>query len=117
MACGEKYMQCIKKHCWEEVCVNNVVYKIKIQQDGNCADIYASPCTLPSAVFQVAKVCELTNKCVEFDYYEAQIYSDPVVTIIDCDLCQLIRRALEYYLDHMDIENCRCNNGIFGGLF
>lgn len=103
----------------QEVEINGEVYRIRFERVDGCVYVYATPCSLPSAVFQIAQVCELENRCSEFVYYEATIYSDPVEIIIDCNLCNIIKRALEIYFENASFCNgnrgCSCNR--FLGLF
>ena len=106
-----------RKSCLEEIQVNGVLYKIDLQRDGNCARLFVVPCTLPSAVFEIARICELQNRCTEFEFFEATVFTDPVETIIDCDFCQIVRRAIELFIDDINLDqNCGCRR-FFNGLF
>ena len=90
-------------------------YRINLAENGNCVVVYASPCLLPSCVFEVAEVCRKENCCSEFEFYEAMIYTDPVQCIIDCSFCEIVRRAVEIYVDDIDLNTGnqrRC--GFFG---
>lgn len=102
-----------------DICVDGVLYKISTVQEDGCLRVFASPCTLPSVTFEVAQVCKKRNNCMQFDFFEAQVFTDPVVFIIDCNLCQIIKRAIEIFLDEVEDTNfknssCRNNNSIFG---
>ena len=106
-----------RKSCLEEIQVNGVLYKIDLQRDGNCVRLFVVPCTLPSAVFEIARICELQNRCTEFEFFEATVFTDPVETIIDCDFCQIVRRAIELFIDDINLDqNCGCRR-FFNGLF
>lgn len=91
----------------EIVEINCEEYRVSlVVVNDNLARLYVSPCKLPSAVFEVAEIQAKTNTCMQFDFYEALILTDPVVCIIDCSLCEIIKRAIEIYLDEIDL----CNN-------
>ena len=106
-----------RKCCLEEIQVNGVLYKIDLQRDGNCVRLFVVPCTLPSAVFEIARICELQNRCTEFEFFEATVFTDPVETIIDCDFCQIVRRAIELFIDDINLDQiCGCRR-FFNGLF
>lgn len=100
-----------------EIEINCCTYKVTLQQVGECEyELYVAPCTLPSAVFNVARIRCVENSCMEFDFYEARIYTDPIITIIDCSFKQIIRRCIEEYFANADLEcagNTRGNNGLF----
>ena len=106
-----------RKCCLEEIQVNGVLYKVDFQRDGNCVRLFVVPCTLPSAVFEIARICELQNRCTEFEFFEATVFTDPVETIIDWDFCQIVRRAIELFIDDINLDqNCGCRR-FFNGLF
>lgn len=114
-SCEEKRRDLDSRRDFDNIVVNCETYRIMIKEAaGDCVDVYATPCSLPSAVFQIARICRLTNVCTQFEYFEAQIYSDPVETIIDCSFCDIIKRAIEHYFDNMNINNCNNNTGFFG---
>ncbi len=92
----------------------DTIYRIRMQKKGDCYTVFATPCNLPSAVFEICQICERQNSCTQFEYYECMILTDPVVTIIDCNLCNCIKRALTHYIDKIEICPCNNNNGFFG---
>lgn len=100
-----------KKECCREVTIDGNEYRIMIQENNDdTITCYATPCCLPSVVYEFANIEAINNQCMEFDFYKATVYTDPVIEIIDCNLCQIIERALETYLDNLDTS---CNgNGV-----
>ena len=100
-----------------EIEVNGCRYKVNLERIGECEfELFISPCKLPSAVFDVARIRCVENKCMEFDFFEAHVFTDPVTTIIDCSLRQIIERAIEIYLEDMDLTCCERNNQCRRGL-
>lgn len=101
-----------------EIQIGCTNYKISTVEEGNCLRIFASPCALPSTTFEIAQVCKKENRCMQFDFYEAQVYTDPVEFIIDCNLCKIIRRALEIYIEALNDtdfgSSCNRRNSFFG---
>ncbi len=89
--------------------VDGTPYRVNVVKDGNKLIVYASPCCLPSAVFKIAEIVKTENCCNEFDFFEAMVFTDPVECIIDCDLCKIIRRALEIYIEDFSLD-CDNNN-------
>lgn len=116
----------VKSCCLDEMNENGIFeiqmgctnYKISTVEENNCLRVFASPCTLPSTTFEIAQVCKKDNKCMQFDFYEAQVYTDPVEIIIDCNLCQIIKRALEIYIEAINDadfgSSCNRRNSFFG---
>lgn len=112
-----KENKCVLENGNMEICICDTQYKVSAVENNNCLRIYASPCTLPSCTFEVCQICKKQNSCMQFDFYESQVYTDPVVFIIDCNLCQIIKRSIEIYLDEVDNTNFggnNCNTNIFG---
>ena len=88
----------------EIIQINGKDYRITLTEESeNFARLFVSPCKLPSAVFEVAEIRTKRNTCMQFDFYEAMIFTDPIVCIIDCSLCQIIKRAIEIYLEESDL--------------
>lgn len=101
--------------CGEKITINNEVYRVNLVENQNGYRVFASPCKLPSAVFEVAQICRQTNTCMQFDFYQAQIFTDPIVCIIDCSLCQIVCRAIEIYLSNSQSYLCNnSRNNVFG---
>ena len=52
-----------------------------------------TPCTLPTAVFDVATITVKENSCNQIEFYQAAINTDPVQIIQDCSLDEIICRS------------------------
>lgn len=114
--------------CYNELTENGIAeiqigctdYKISVTEEDDCLRIFASPCALPSTTFEIAQVCKKENSCMQFNFYEAQVYTDPVQIIIDCNLCDIIRRALELYTEALNGtdfgRSCNRNRNSFFGF-
>lgn len=101
-----------------EIVVNGVLYKYNLipltQDDANVAcDLWVTPCNLPTAVYDVARITCRENTCAQLTYYQAFINTDPVEIIQDCDLCNTIARAIEIYINRCNNLNT-CRNNYFG---
>lgn len=118
MACNNTNNVTPQKKCHETKCkcieICGMNYRIELVENGDCLTCFATPCSLPSAVFEVARICERQNSCTQFEYYVSEIFTDPVEIIIDCDLCAIIRRSVETYVNNINLNGCKNQNGFFG---
>ncbi len=113
------------KKCKNEIVVCNTLFKYDLIEE--CPGVYelvVTPCNLPTAVYDVARITKRSNACSGLDYFQAFINTDPVQIIQDCDLDNLIQRAIEIYFSNapdIDCNNnnsgngkCCCSNRLFG---
>lgn len=73
-----------------------------------------TPCSLPTAVFDVATISVRQNSCNQIEYYQAAINTDPVKIIQDCSLRDLLCRCINWYFDDATLPNCNTNRRNFG---
>ena len=110
--------------CPKEVICGGVTYKYKLERIGdNVCELVATPCPMPTAVYNVATIRCRQNTCTGFEYYQAQVNIDPCTCIQDCNLDDLIERATCLYVNNLQNTtynnnnyNNRCcnrNNGLF----
>lgn len=108
------------KDCEREVLVGNVLYKYDLNEVNEYTyDLVATPCNVPTSVFCIARITVRENCCNNMEYFQAFINTDPVQIIQDCDICNIIARAIESYFDNTGLfnmnNNCNCRNTF--GLF
>lgn len=121
-----------KEKCKNEVVVCNTLFKFELIEE--CSDTFelvVTPCNTPTAVFDIARITKRTNACSGLDFFQAVINTDPVEIIQDCDLENLIQRAIEAYFDDFPDIDCdgqsrqndnrssrcgKCSNRMFGLL-
>lgn len=121
-----------KEKCKNEIVVCNTLFKFELVEE--CSDTYelvVTPCNMPTAVYDIARITKRTNACSGLDYFQAFINTDPVEIIQDCDLENLIQRAIEAYFDNAPDIDCdgqsrqndnrsnrcgKCSNRMFGLL-
>lgn len=105
-----------------EIIVGNTLFNYSLNEVSECAyDLVCTPCNIPTAVYCVARITKRENCCNNMEYYQAFINTDPVEIIQDCNLEQIIVRAIESYFDNIPTletsnndNTCCCNRGIFG---
>lgn len=108
-----------EKHCKQEIIVNNILFKYELNQINECTyDLVVTPCNVPTSVFCIARISVRENCCNNMEYYQAFINTDPVQIIQDCNLCDIISRAISTYFDNTGYTNtCGCNRNCNGSLF
>lgn len=104
----------------DEILVCNNVFKYKLVKVNNDVyDLVVTPCCTPTAVYDVARISERMNGCMQSTYYQAFINTDPVVIIQDCTLEGAVRRAIAIYFENNPCIECTgcndtcCNQGLF----
>ncbi len=107
-------MACCPKKKNEIVCCNTL-FKYDLEPVGeNTYDLVVTPCNIPTAVFNVARITVRENSCNQINYYQAFINTDPVQIIQDCSLENLICRCIEIYFDNLPTIHCNsCNRSGF----
>jgi hypothetical protein len=102
-------------NCQRDVVCCGITYKYRIEQTGeNTCELIATPCPTPTATYHVATIRCRTNACANMDFYQAQINVDPCLCIQDCNLENIIERAICAYVNDLPTPNCRNNrNGLF----
>ena len=117
---------CRKEHdcdreCKQEIVVGNTTFKYELNQvNENTYDLVATPCNIPTSVYCIARISVRENSCNNMEYYQAFINTDPVEIIQDCNLCDIIARAIATYFDHTPVintNNCTCNRRNSFGFF
>lgn len=115
-------MACEKTNCnKKEVIVGNTTFAITLTEVcENVYDLACTPCNVPTSVYCVCRITVRENCCNNMRYYQSQINSDPVVTIQDCNLEDIIVRSIEEYFSNLPTfstgnnnNNCCCNSGLF----
>ena len=102
----------------DEVIVGNTLFKYDLNQVGeNTFDLVATPCNLPTAVYCIARITVRENCCNNMEYYQAFINTDPVEIIQDCDLRNIITRAIGTYFTNVPTMNTNCCRRNTFGLF
>ena len=97
-------------------CGNRFTFNLDSIGDGRYT-LTTTPCTLPTAVFDVATISVRENSCNQIEYYQAAINTDPVKIIQDCSLRNLICRAINCYFDDATLPTCNNNTRRGFGLF
>lgn len=93
----------------DEVIVCNTLFKYDlVEVSDGVYDLLATPCNLPTAVFNVGRITVRENACNQMEYFQGFINTDPVEIIQDCDLERLIQRMIRSYVD--DIPEFSCNS-------
>ncbi len=98
-----------------EITINGVLYKYAlnpISTDNNVCDLIVTPCNMPTAVYDIARITCRQNNCTNVGYYQAQINTDPVTIIQDCSLCGIVERCITDYFN----QNTFCSRTNFFGF-
>ena len=111
-----------ERHTKDEVIVGNTTFKFELNQvSENVYDLVVTPCNVPTSVYCVARITVRENCCNNMEYYQAFINTDPVEIIQDCNLCDIVRRAIEVYFQNIGLfdggntyGNGCCNQRNFG---
>lgn len=103
------------KECNQEILVGNTLFNYDLNQVNDYTyDLVVTPCNIPTSVFCIARITVRENCCNNMEYYQAFINTDPVQIIQDCNLCNIISRAIEAYFDNTGLfnntDNCQCRN-------
>ncbi len=105
----------------QEILVGNTAFKYELNQiNENTYDLVATPCNIPTSVYCIARISVRENCCNNMEYYQAFINTDPVVIIQDCNLCDIIARAIATYFDNtptIHTDNQCCNRRNSFGFF
>lgn len=100
-----------KKCCDQEIVVGNTLFKYDLNQvSENTYDLVVTPCNVPTSVYCICRITTRENCCNNMEYYQAFINTDPVQIIQDCDLCNIIARAIEAYFENTATVNTRNGN-------
>ena len=109
-----------EERCKNEIIVGNTTFKYELNEvNENTFDLVATPCNVPTSVYCIARITVRENCCNNMEYYQAFINTDPVEIIQDCDLCDLIARAIETYFANVlgintNGNGCGCHYNTFG---
>lgn len=108
-----------KKCNVNEVLVGNTIFKYDLNQTNeNTYDLVATPCNVPTSIYCIARITIRENCCNNMEYYQAFINTDPVLIIQDCNLNEIIARAIGLYFENIPtITNNCCNRRNTFGLF
>ncbi len=110
-----------KPECRQEILVGNTTFKYELNQvNENTYDLVATPCNVPTSVYCIARISVRENCCNNMEYYQAFINTDPVEIIQDCNLCDIIARAIAAYFENTPVihtNNCGCNQRNSFGFF
>ena len=97
------------------ICCCNDRFTFNLDPIGDGRDtLTCTPCSLPTAVFDVATISVRQNSCNQIEYYQAAINTDPVKIIQDCSLRDLLCRCINCYFDDATLPNCNTNRRNFG---
>ena len=107
-----------KEGCRQEILVGNTTFKYELNQiNENTYDLVETHCNIPTSVYCIARISVRENCCNNMEYYQAFINTDPVQIIQDCNLCDIIARAIALYFENTPIietgTRC-CNRNTFG---
>ena len=72
-----------------------------------------TPCSLPTAVFDIATIAVKTNTCNQIEYYQVAINTDPVEIIQECDLECAVCRAITTYFNNATLPTCNNRRNSF----
>lgn len=76
------------------------------QNNDNQYTLTVTPCSIPTAVFDVATLTIKQNTCNQIEYYQAAINTDPVAIIQDCSLRDLLCRCITCYFNDVSLPSC-----------
>lgn len=119
--CGHEHDHDCRCEGRQEILVGNTTFKYELNQiNENTYDLVATPCNVPTSVYCIARISVRENCCNNMEYYQAFINTDPVEIIQDCNLCDIIARAIAAYFDNTPTvntgNNC-CNRRNSFGFF
>lgn len=101
-------------NCCKDLDCCGINYKYRLEQiSDEVCELIVTPCLMPTAVYNVATIRCKHNTCTSFDYYQAQVNVDPCICIQDCNLCDLIERAICLYINDLPVANCNRRNSMF----
>ena len=93
-------------------CNNRFTFNLDETSD-NVFTLTVTPCTLPTAVFDVATITVKENSCNQIEFFQAAINTDPVQIIQDCSLRDLICRSINCYFNDATLPTCSSNRRNF----
>lgn len=107
-----------KEKCKQEILVGNTLFKYELNEiTENTYDLVATPCNVPTSVYCICRISIRENCCNNMEYYQAFINTDPVEIIQDCNLCDIIARAIAMYFENtpaISTGNCCTTRNSFG---
>lgn len=100
------------------ICCCNEKFTFNLTPEGNGRYVLTcTPCSIPTAVFDVATVTVKQNSCNQIEYYQAAINTDPVQIIQDCSLRDLLCRCITCYFNDVSLPTCNTSNRTGFSLF
>lgn len=97
------------------ICCCNQRFTFNLTSAGdNRYVLTVTPCSCPTAVFDVATITVKENSCNQIEYYQAAINTDPVEIIQDCSLRNILCRCIRQYFNDIDLPSCGNNRRTFG---
>lgn len=116
MACCSNQTNTISDLGLEEryICCCNERFTFNLTEVANNQyTLTCTPCSIPTAVFDVATITIKENSCNQIEYYQAAINTDPVEIIQDCSLKNLICRCITCYFSNITLPSCGNSRRIF----
>lgn len=102
----------------EEIIVCNTLFKYDLVDiSEGVYDLVVSPCSQPTAVYNIGRITVRENTCIQSQYFQGFINSDPVEIIQDCSLEGIIRRMIEEYFANTTFIDCSRSNGCRSNSF
>ncbi len=90
-----------------QICCCNNKFTFDLTEIGNNQfTLTVTPCSIPTSVFDVATITVKENSCNQIEYFQATINTDPVITIQDCSLRDLLCRAITAYFSDINFPTC-----------
>ncbi len=78
----------------------------------NTFNLVVTPCSQPTAVYEIARITVRENNCTGLKYFQAFVNTDPVEIIQDCNLRNIICRSIMAYFNGNTPIRCRgCQSG------
>ena len=100
-----------------QICCCNQKFTFDLTSTGNNQyTLTVTPCSIPTAVFDVATITVKENSCNQIEFFQATINTDPVITIQDCNLRDLLCRSISAYFSDIHFPTCNCSNNRRFGL-
>lgn len=98
-----------------KICCCDSRFTYNLSQTGeNRFVLTVTPCSCPTAVFDVATITIRENTCNQIEYYQIAINTDPVEIIQDCSLEDGICRAIVCYFNNVELPTCTNRTRNFG---